>query len=95
MLLKRRILLAVLPLATLAFAIACSATNGDAIPSQVYDASALFEVKIPGGATLLAAGRYGFPGLIIHAIEGYYSDPGNGGNHDSISWQMIGYRVTG
>ena len=38
---KRRILLAVLPLGALAFVLACSATNGDAIPSQVYDASAL------------------------------------------------------
>jgi len=38
---KRRILLAVLPLGALGFLLACSATNGDAIPSQVYDASAL------------------------------------------------------
>ena len=26
-----------------------------------------------------------------HVMEGYYSDPGNGGNRDSISWQMIGF----
>lgn len=39
--LKRRILLAALPLAALASAAACSATNGDPIPSQVFDASAL------------------------------------------------------
>ena len=38
---KRRILLAVLPLGALGFVLACSATNGDAIPSQVYDAQAL------------------------------------------------------
>lgn len=38
---RRRALLAFAPFATLAFAFACSATNGDAIPSVVYDASAL------------------------------------------------------
>jgi len=26
-----------------------------------------------------------------HVMEGYYSDPGNGGNRNSISWQMIGF----
>ncbi len=30
-----------------------------------------------------------------HAAEGYYSDPGNGGNLGSVSWAMIGFRVTG
>ena len=35
-----------------------------------------------------------FKMVIEHAHEGYYSDPGNGGNHDSIAWQMVGYRVT-
>lgn len=30
-----------------------------------------------------------------HAAEGYYGDPGNGGNHDEVSWRMIGFRVTG
>jgi hypothetical protein len=27
-------------------------------------------------------------------MEGYYADPGNGGNKDGISWQMIGFKVT-
>ena len=36
-----------------------------------------------------------FKMAIEHTQEGYYSDPGNGGNHNSISWQMIGYQVTG
>jgi hypothetical protein len=35
---------------------------------KLYDTSALVEVKIPGGASLLAAGRYGYPGLIFSAI---------------------------
>src|SRR5262245_39143342 len=28
--------------------------------------------------------------VIQHVMEGYYSDPGNGGNRDSTAWQMIG-----
>ena len=32
-----------------------------------------------------------FHTVIEHVMEGYYSDPGNGGNRDSISWQMIGF----
>ena len=30
--------------------------------------------------------------VINHVMEGYYSDPGNGGNRDSIAWQMIGFK---
>ena len=29
--------------------------------------------------------------VIEHVVEGYYSDPGNGGNRDGISWKMIGF----
>jgi hypothetical protein len=29
-----------------------------------------------------------------HAAEGYYSDPGNGGNRDGVAWRMIGFVVT-
>jgi hypothetical protein len=29
--------------------------------------------------------------VIEHVMEGYYSDPGNGGNRDSIAWRMIGF----
>jgi hypothetical protein len=32
-----------------------------------------------------------FQMVITHVMEGYYSDPGNGGNRDSISWKMIGF----
>lgn len=31
--------------------------------------------------------------LAEHCAEGFYSDPGNGGNHNTISWQMIGFEV--
>jgi hypothetical protein len=30
---------------------------------------------------------------VAHTAEGYYSDPGNGGNRDGVSWQMIGFEV--
>jgi gluconate 2-dehydrogenase gamma chain len=31
--------------------------------------------------------------LVDHTMEGYYSDPGNGGNHDGAAWGMIGFEV--
>jgi hypothetical protein len=36
-----------------------------------------------------------FSGLLVeHAMEGFYADPGNGGNKDGVAWRMIGYEVT-
>jgi gluconate 2-dehydrogenase gamma chain len=32
--------------------------------------------------------------LAEQTIEGYYADPGNGGNRDRVAWEMIGYHVT-
>lgn len=32
--------------------------------------------------------------LVIHVMEGFYADSGNGGNRGGIAWQMIGYTVT-
>jgi hypothetical protein len=32
-----------------------------------------------------------FRSAIEHVMEGYYSDPGNGGNRDYIAWNMIGF----
>ena len=32
--------------------------------------------------------------LVAHVMESYYADPGNGGNRNAASWQMIGYKVT-
>jgi hypothetical protein len=34
-----------------------------------------------------------FHAAVEHAMEGYYSDPGNGGNRDGVSWRMIGFEV--
>lgn len=35
-----------------------------------------------------------FRRLVNQAMEGYYADPGNGGNKDGAAWKMIGFRVT-
>lgn len=34
-----------------------------------------------------------FTMAVEHCMEGYYSNPENSGNRDSISWQMIGFEV--
>lgn len=36
-----------------------------------------------------------FAVLADHCAEGYYSDPNNGGNHNSVSWKMIQFEVRG
>jgi gluconate 2-dehydrogenase gamma chain len=36
-----------------------------------------------------------FRHAVEHAAEGYYGDPGNGGNHDAVAWRMIGFEVRG
>ena len=33
--------------------------------------------------------------MVAHTAEGYYGDPGQGGNLNHASWDMIGYVVTG
>ena len=35
-----------------------------------------------------------FRRLVSQAMEGYYADPGNGGNKGEAAWKMIGFRVT-
>lgn len=32
--------------------------------------------------------------LARQTVEGYYADPGNGGNLNEAAWEMIGFRVT-
>ena len=34
-----------------------------------------------------------FREIVEHCAEGFYSDPGNGGNSDGLAWQMIGFEV--
>lgn len=33
--------------------------------------------------------------LVQHCMEGFYSDPGSGGNRDQAAWRMIGFEVRG
>ena len=33
--------------------------------------------------------------VIDNCGEGFYSDPGNGGNRDYVAWQMVGFEVRG
>ncbi len=40
-----------------------------------------------------AALRPFFRALVDHTAEGYYSDPGNGGNRDEVSWKMVGFEI--
>ena len=35
-----------------------------------------------------------FRRLVQQTMEGFYADPGNGGNKDRVAWRMVGYRVT-
>ncbi len=35
-----------------------------------------------------------FRKLVEHAHEGYWADPGNGGNKNEVAWKMIGFKVT-
>jgi hypothetical protein len=35
-----------------------------------------------------------FAMLVQHCAEGFYSDPGNHGNHDRAAWKMVGFEVT-
>ena len=35
-----------------------------------------------------------FRRLVSQAMEGYYADPGNGGNKGEAAWKMIGFRAT-
>ena len=36
-----------------------------------------------------------FQMVIHHCAEGFYSDPGNGGNRDYVAWKMMGFEVRG
>ena len=52
--------------------------------------------RVEAGAVTLAwpidAAAF-FQAAVEHAMEGFYSDPGNGGNRDGLAWRMIGFEV--
>lgn len=57
------------------------------------DQDALLQ-KIERGETLAVwpeASPVFFQRLVHHVMEGYYADPGNGGNSGAVSWKMVGF----
>ena len=35
-----------------------------------------------------------FDRLVCQSVEGFYGDPGNGGNRNEVAWRMVGFKVT-
>ncbi len=73
------------------------ATEGAAFAALPPEAQDAVLARIEAGDTqtdwpLPAPGF--FRRLVQQTMEGYYADPGNGGNKDGVAWRMIGYRVT-
>lgn len=73
------------------------ATEGAAFAALSPDAQDALLARIEAGDVrtdwpLLAADF--FRRLVSQAMEGYYADPGNGGNKDGVAWRMVGFRVT-
>jgi len=50
--------------------------------------------RVETGARGEALVRF-FALLVTHTMEGFYGDPGNGGNRGRIAWEMIGFEVRG
>ncbi len=50
--------------------------------------------QIETGARGAELARF-FALLVGHTMEGFYGDPGNGGNRGRIAWEMIGFEVRG
>ena len=72
--------------------------------SQVYAGKSFTQLDAPTQDMLLSRIETGqitlswsvnptefFHMVIAHVMEGYYSDPGNGGNFHLIAWQMMGF----
>lgn len=38
--------------------------------------------------------KFFFNSAISHVMEGFYADPGNGGNKNRTAWTMVGFEVT-
>lgn len=70
-------------------------TNFDRLAETAQD-DLLGRIEAGGVSTVWAVDAATFFRLAAeHCAEGYYSDPGNGGNKDGVSWGMIGFEVTG
>ena len=73
------------------------ATEGSPFAALAPDAQDALLARVEAGdvraAWPLPAADF-FRRLVSQAMEGYYADPGNGGNRGEASWKMIGFRVT-
>lgn len=65
---------------------ALAAENFAALTSDAQDIRLTEIERAPDGRWLTR--------LASQCWEGFWADPGNGGNKDSISWKMIGFEVT-
>jgi len=73
------------------------ATEGDAFASLAPDIQDAVLARVEAGdvrAEWPQPAPDFFRRLVSQAMEGFYADPGNGGNRDGVAWRMIGFRVT-
>ncbi len=56
----------------------------------------LVRIEVGKVSTLWQVDPIAFFRMVVdHCAEGYYADPGNGGNKGGVSWAMIGFEVRG
>ena len=73
------------------------ATEGAAFAALAADAQDVLLARVEAGDVRADWPRPApdfFRRLVSQAMEGFYADPGNGGNRDGVAWRMIGFRVT-
>lgn len=67
----------------------------DRLPPAIQD-ELLARIEIGRVTTLWAVAPSAFFRMVVdHCAEGFYADPGSGGNRDGVSWRMIGFEVRG
>lgn len=69
-------------------------TAGAGFPELDAAAQDALLARVEAGEVSAELARF-FALLVEHTMEGYYSDPGNGGNRDAVAWRMIGFEVRG
>lgn len=67
----------------------------DRLPDSLQD-ELLTRIEAGRVATLWVVQPAAFFVMVVnHCAEGFYSDPGNGGNRDGVAWKMVGFEVRG
>jgi hypothetical protein len=71
------------------------AASFDRLPSVLRD-ELLAHLEVGKVITVWALDPAAWFRMVVeHCAEGFYSDPGNGGNKNGVSWKMIGFEVCG